>query len=381
MAYRPARRQGAEDRQRFESVIYRGMRGQSSNQSSMICLVSPETSVPMDHPIRALKALADAALGELSSVFKAMYATTGRPSVPPERLRKGQLLIALYSIRSERQLCEQLQYNLLYRWFLDMDMLESAFDASTYSRNRERLMAHQVASTFFVAVRSQADDLMSHEHFSVDGTLLEAWASLKSFRPKDQGDDEADNNGWGDFRGQRRSNDTHASKTDPESRLMRKGNGQPAKLSFMGHALVENRHGLLVDLRASAATGYAEREVAVEMLAEHHRTPRSTLGADRGYDTHDFVENCRRLAITPHVAQNTTRRKSAIDQRTTRHVGYSISQRLRMRIEQVFGWAKTIGGLRRTRYRGLWRTQFHAHLVGAAYNLIRIANLRRQLAA
>lgn len=345
----------------------------------MICLVSPETSVPMDHPIRALKALADAALGELSVVFEAMYARTGRPSVPPERLLKGQLLIALYSIRSERQLCEQLEYNLLYRWFLDMDMLESAFDASTYSRNRERLMAHEVASAFFVAVREQADDLMSHEHFSVDGTLLEAWASLKSFRPKDEEDGDSDNNGWGDFRGQRRSNDTHASKTDPESRLMRKGNGQPAKLSFMGHALVENRHGLLVDLRASTATGYAEREVAVKMMDDHHRTARSTLGGDRGYDTRDFVEKCRQLAITPHVAQNTTRRKSAIDLRTTRHVGYSISQRLRMRIEQVFGWAKTIGGLRRSRYRGLQRTQFHTHLVGAAYNLLRITKLRRLL--
>lgn len=355
------------------------MRGQSSNQSSMICLISPETSVPMDHPIRALKALADAALSELSSVFEEMYATTGRPSVPPERLLKGQLLIALYSIRSERQLCEQLQYNLLFRWFLDMDMLETAFDASTYSRNRDRLMSHEVASAFFVAVRDQADDLMSREHFSVDGTLLEACASLKSFRPKDEDDGDVDNNGWGDFRGQRRSNDTHASKTDPESRLMRKGHGQPAKLSFMGHALVENRHGLLVDLRVSPATGFAERDVAIEMVDDLDRSARATIGADRAYDTHDFVENCRALAVTPHVAQNNTRRRSAIDQRTTRHDGYSISQRLRMRIEQVFGWAKTIGGLRRTRYRGVARTQFLTYLVGATYNLIRITNLRRRL--
>jgi IS5 family transposase len=288
-------------------------------------------------------------------------------------------LIALYSIRSERQLCEQLQYNLLFRWFLDMDMLESAFDASTYSRNRDRLMSHEVAAAFFAAVREQALDLMSHEHFSVDGTLIEAWASLTSFRRKD--DDRGDNNGWGDFRGEKRSNETHASKTDPESRLMRKGNGQPAKLSYMGHALVENRHGLLVDLRVSTATGRAEREVAIEMLADHERPQRTTLGADRGYDTRDFVESCRELGVTPHVAQNTTNRSSAIDERTTRHVGYSISQRLRMRIEQVFGWGKTIGGLRRTRLRGLARTRFGTYLVAAAYNLLRISNLRREAAA
>ena len=219
---------------------------------------------------------------------------------------------------------------------------------------------------------------MSHEHFSVDGTLIEAWASLKSFRRKDN--DNGDNNGWGDFRGERRSNDTHESKTDPDARLMRKGNGQPAKLSFMGHALVENRHGLLVDLRVSTATGRAEREVAIEMLDDHERAGRATLGADRGYDTHSFVDECRGLGVTPHVAQNITNRRSAIDRRTTRHEGYSISQRLRMRIEQVFGWGKSIGGLRRTRVRGLLRTQFGTYLVGAAYNLLRITNLRRQLA-
>ena len=354
------------------------MRGASSNQSSLICLVSPETSVPQDHPIRAIKVVADAALRTLSSVFDEMYAPTGRPSVPPERLLKGQLLMALYSIRSERQLCEQVQYNLLYRWFLDMDMLEPAFDASTYSRNRDRLMSHDVAAAFFAAVRNQAQDLMSREHFSVDGTLIEAWASLKSFRRKDDEDD--DNNGWGTFRGERRSNETHESKTDPEARLMRKGDGQPAKLSFMGHALVENRHGLLVDLHVSTATGYAERETALEMLDEHVPRERATLGADRAYDTRDFVDDCRDRGVTPHVAQNDTRRRSAIDQRTTRHVGYSISQRIRMRIEQVFGWGKTIGGLKRTRVRGLARTRFGTYLVGAAYNLLRITNLRRQLA-
>ena len=345
----------------------------------MICLVWPETSVPGEPPIRALKKVADAALSTLSDVFEQMYATTGRPSVPPERLLKGQLLIALYSIRSERQFCEQLQYNLLFRWFLDMDMLEAAFDASTYSRNRDRLMKHDVAAAFFTAVRDEGRGLMSQEHFSVDGTLIEAWASLKSFRRKDA-DDESDNNGWGDFRGERRRNETHQSKTDPDARLMRKGNGQSAKLSFMGHALVENRHGLLVDLRVSTATGKAEREVALEMLDDHERPTRATLGADRAYDTREFVDDCRKIGVTPHVAQNTTNRRSALDGRTTRHVGYSISQRLRMRIEQVFGWGKTIGGLRRTRLRGLARTQFGTYLIGAAYNLLRITNLRRQLA-
>ena len=352
------------------------MRGQSPNQSSMLCLVSPESAVPADHPIRSIRAIADRALTSMSRRFDRMYAVTGRPSVPPERLLKGQLLMALYSIRSERQLCEQLQYNLLYRWFLGMDMMEPAFDATTYSRNRERLMAHEVAAQFFAAVREQAADLMSREHFSVDGTLIEAWASLKSFRPKDEGDDDRDHNGWGDFRGQRRSNDTHESKTDPESRLMRKGSGQPAKLSYMGHALVENRHGLLVELQVSPATGFAERGVALQMLEAADRSVRCTVGADRGYDTRDFVDDCRAIGATPHVAQHQTRRRSAIDARTTRHAGYSISQQIRKRIEQVFGWAKTVAGFRRTRYRGQRRTQFAAHLVGAAYNLLRVARLR-----
>jgi transposase len=355
------------------------MRGKTDNQSSMMCLLSPEAAVPVDHPLRAIRTIADDALRSLTRRFDRMYADTGRPSVPPERLLKGQLLIALYSIRSERQLCEQLQYNLLFRWFLDMDMLEPAFDATTYSQNRERLMNHEVAARFFAAVRDHAADLMSRDHFTVDGTLIEAWASLKSFRPKDE-DDDHDNNGWGDFRGQRRSNATHESTTDPESRLMRKGSGQPAKLSFMGHALVENRHGLLVDLQVSSATGYAEREAALEMMEAADRAARSTVGADRGYDTRDFVDDCRAIGATPHVAQHQTRRRSAIDDRTTRHPGYSISQRIRKRIEQVFGWAKTVGGLRRTRYRGLRRTQFAAHIVGAAYNLLRIAHLRRELA-
>lgn len=340
----------------------------------MICLVSIESRIAADHPLRAIKKLSDAALRRLSGNFDAMYARKGRPSIPPERLLKALLLIALHSVRSERQLCEQLEYNLLFRWFLDMELTERAFDASTFSRNRQRMLDSDIAAQFFSAVRDQGAELMSREHFSVDGTLIEAWASFKSFRPKD--DDDNDTNGWGDFRGQRRSNQTHASKTDPEARLMRKGRGREARLSFSGHALVENRHGLLVDLRVSEANGRSERQTALQMMQRHKRH-RITVGADRGYDCADFVQQCRQASITPHVAQNTHRR-SAIDGRTARHDGYAISQRIRMRIEQVFSWIKTIGGLRRTRYRGRRRTQLAAHLVGAAYNLLRISKLVAQ---
>jgi transposase len=350
------------------------MRGRSNEQSSMLCLVSPESRVPANHPLREIRRLADEALDVLSADFDAMYAVSGRASVPPERLLKASLLIALYSIRSERQFCEQLEYNLLFRWFLDMDMMESAFDPTTFTKNRERLMDHDVAAAFFFAIREQASDLMSQEHFSVDGTLLEAWASMKSFRPKD--DDEGDNNGWGDFRGKRRRNDTHESKTDPEARLFRKSRGQEAKLCYAGHALMENRHGLLMDLRISEANGYAERETALDMLLEHVDS-RATLGADRAYDTRDFVAGCRAAGTTPHIAQyQHARRRSAIDGRTTRHVGYGISQRIRMRIETIFGWLKSVGGLRRTRYRGRRKTQFAAYLAGAAYNLMRVSRLR-----
>ncbi len=341
----------------------------------MLCLMSPESRVPQDHPLRDIRVLADAALLELSGTFDAMYASHGRASVPPERLLKASLLIALYSVRSERQFCEQLEYNLLFRWFLGMNMMEPAFDATTFTKNRERLMNHEVAATFFSVVCDQAADLMSREHFSVDGTLFEAWLSMKSFRPKD--DDDDDHNRWGDFRGTRRSNDTHESKTDPEARLMRKGRGREAKLCFEGHALMENRHGLLVDFRVSEANGRAERETALEML-EQHVSRRATVGADRGYDTRGFVAACRELDVTPHVAQyEHARRRSAIDSRTTRHSGYAASLRIRMRIEQVFGWLKRVGGLRRTRFRGRRKTQFAAHLAATAYNLLRIARLRR----
>ncbi len=351
------------------------MRGQPPSQSSMLCLVSPEGRVRPDHPLREVKTLADAALATLSPLFDEMYAVGGRPSVPPERLLKSMLLMAFYSVRSERLFCEQLDYNLLFRWFLDMDMLEDSFDPSTFTKNRQRLMEHEVAAEFFGAVLGQARDegLVSREHFSVDGTLIEAWASMKSFRPK--GQDGADNNGWGDFKGQRRSNDTHESKTDPEARLLRKGRGREAKLCFSGHALMDNRNGLLVDLRVSQADGYAERNVALEMLQQLGEG-RATVGADRAYDTKDFVARCRQADVTPHVAQNeNARRRSAIDGRTTRHQGYGISQRIRMRIEQIFGWIKSVGGLRRTRFRGRRKTQHAAYMVGAAYNLLRLGRM------
>ena len=339
----------------------------------MLCLVSLESRIAADHPLRDIKKLADAALRRLSDDFDAMYAECGRPSIPPERLLKALLLIALHSVRSERQFCEQLEYNLLFRWFLDMDRVQPAFDASTFSRNRQRMLDSDIAAQFFRAVRDEGAELMSCEHFSVDGTLIESWASLKSLWPKDD-DDEGDSNGWGDFRGHRRSNQTHQSKTDPEARLMRKGKGREAKLSFGGHALVENRHGLLVDLRVSEATGRSERQTATEMLGQRQRRRRITVAADRGYDSVDFVSHCRDANITPHVTQNKHCR-SAIDGRTVRHAGYAISQRVRKRIEQVFGWIKTVGGLRRSRYRGRQRTQLAAHMVGAAYNLLRIAKL------
>jgi transposase len=343
----------------------------------MVCLLNPEELVARDHPLRAIKALADAALSAMSPFLDAMYADSGRASVPPEVLLKAKLLAALFSVRSDRQLCEQLRYNLMFRWFLNLDMLGEAFDHSTFSKNQARLLAHDAAGQFFATVVEQAKSkgLMSEDHFSVDGTLIEAWASMKSFRPKD--DDDGDSNGWSNFKGEKRSNETHESKTDPEAKLARKGNGQEAKLCYSGHAMMENRSGLLVDVRVLEANGKAEREAALAMLDDASRgNAPATLGADKGYDTKDFVASCRERGVTPHVAKNEhARRSSAIDGRTTRHPGYRASQILRRRIEQVFGWMKSWGGLRRTRWRGAAKTQLAAYLVGAAYNLLRIARL------
>jgi transposase len=324
--------------------------------------------------------MADEVLASMSRTFSRMYSKVGRPSIPPERLLKAQILIALYSVRSDRMFCEQLDYNLLFRWFLDMNMDERSFDHSSFTKNRDRLLEHDVAGEFFAAVveKAQGLGLMSSEHFTVDGTLIEAWASLKSFRPKDEKPEDRDppddpGNPTVNFHGEKRSNETHASTTDPEARLARKGNNQEAKLCFSAHALMENRNGLLVDLRIDHATGIAERESALALLAENVDAADATVGGDKGYNQRAFVDGCRELGITPHVAEKA--KYNAIDRRTSRHEGYSISMRIRKRIEEIFGWAKTIGGFRRTRFHGVARTQQAGYFVGAAYNLLRIANL------
>jgi transposase len=359
------------------------MRGENTKQSSMLMLMSPETRVPGTHPLRAIKKLADAALSQLSPVFDAMYASTGRPSIPPERLLKSMLLIALYTVRSERQFCEQLDYNLLFRWFLDLDMEEPSFDPTVFTKNRDRLVVSDAAGEFFRAVVGQAKaaGLMSREHFSVDGTLIDAWASLKSFimwgsslpppPPDDRGNPSVD------FHGEKRSNETHESTTDPDAKLARKGKGKEAKLSYSAHALIENRNCLLVDFQMDEADGHAERRSALEMLDENlPGQGRITVAGDKGYDTRDFVDDCRQRNVTPHVAQNAhKRRRSAIDVRTTRQPGYAISQRFRKRIEEVFGWMKTVGNFRKTRFRGFGANQIAAYMVGAAYNLLRVARL------
>ena len=359
------------------------MRGRRNPQASMLAFVDLEERVPPHHPLRSMKGFADRALLELSPTFDAMYGSGGRPSIPPERLLKASLLISLYSVRSERAFCEQLDYDLLWRWFLDMSLMEPSFDQSTFSKNRGRLLKHAVAQQFFDEVVRQADalDLLSDEHFTVDGTLIEAAASLKSFtaKAKPRSDEPPDDPGnpTVNFRGEKRSNTTHQSTSDPEARLAKKGRGFESKLAYMGHALMENRHGLLVDFQLTQATGTAERDVVPQLLydAQVRGFHPRTLGADKAYDARECVASMREYGVTPHVAQNANRRRSAIDRRTTRHPGYAISQRLRKRIEEVFGWLKTVGGFRRTRYRGLARTQLAGYLVAAAYNLVRMARL------
>jgi transposase len=368
------------------------VRGRVGPQVSMLAFVDLEERVPPDHPLRAIKHWADEALVALSRTFDTIYAEDGRPSIPPERLLKASLLIALYSVRSERAFCEELDYHLLFRWFLGMDLIEPSFDASTFSKNRERLLKHKVSQQFFDEVVGLAHErgLLSDEHFTVDGTLIEAAASLKSFRRRDGEPFEAPPDDPGnptvDFRGERRSNATHRSTTDPDARLMRKGKGKEAKLVFLGHALMENRHGLLVDFQVTEATGTAERDVVPELLdqaKERHFRPK-TLGGDKNYDTRGCVVDIRERRLTPHLAQNTSGRRSAIDGRTTRHPGYAVSQRIRKRVEEIFGWMKTVGGFRRTRYRGLDRTGLAGYLVATAYNLARLSRLaarRSEIAA
>ena len=336
------------------------MRGKTDQQTSLLVL-HPQDMIPTHHPIRRIKPIVDAVLRELSPLFDEMYDEGGRARVPPEHLLKASVLMSLYSVRSERQFCERLRYDLLFKWFLDLNIGDEGFDHSTFSKNRERLLEHDVADRFFAAVVQQAKlrKYLSDQHFTVDGTLLEAaWASVKSFTPRD-GDPPATGGGGGrnpevDFHGQKRSNQTHQSTTDPEALLFRKGSGQPAKLYDTGHVLMENRNGLVVDMDLTQATGFAERATALELLKRQPRSRqgRRTVGADKGYDTRDFSAGCRAVGVTPHVARHTTKRRSSIDRRTTRHSGYATSQRVRKRVEEIFGWTKTVGGGRKLRYIG-----------------------------
>ena len=376
------------------------MRGTIMRQVTFLTL-TPEQLIPPDHPIRRVKPLVDTALAQLSPVFDAMYAESGRPSIPPEHLLKACLLMAFYSIRSERQFCERLHYDLLFKWFLDLNVEDPAFDQSSFAKNRERLLEHEVSRQFFEAVLQLArqQHLLSSQHFTVDGTLLESWASLKSFKPRGpnqggarkpmRGRRRKPPSGSGsnpevNFHGEKRSNLTHVSSTDPEARLAKKGPGREAKLSFAGHLLMENRHGLAVEVLVTPAMGTAEREAAVTMvknLRRRHRRRRLTLGADKAFDTADFVEDLRDLHVTPHVAQNITKQRgSRIDGRTVRQAGYAISQRVRKRIEEIFGWLKAIAGGRKLRYRGVRRNQLWAEMATAAFNLVRIGNLMAEAA-
>jgi len=359
------------------------VRGNHDPQSHMFSYFSPEERVPATHPLRAIKQHADAALQELSPVFDQMYSEVGRPSIPPERLLKSLLLMALYTVRSDRLFCEMLDYNILYRWFLDMNLEERSFDASSFSKNRERLLNHRVSQRFFDAVvrLARRDGLLSDEHFTVDGTLIEAWASLKSFQPKDRtpGDPpDDDGNATVNFRGERRSNQTHESTTDPDASLMRKGLGKEARLSFSAHVLMDNRHGLCLDFTVTRAVGVTEREAARRMLARQgrKRIRPTTLGADKGYHTRDFVELLRAKGIRPHIARNRSRQTPGLDGRTTRHTSYALSQRKRKRIEEIFGWLKVTGGLRKTRFVGIARVEQAAHFAVSAYNLLRMARLQ-----
>jgi len=365
---------------RIEKTV--GVRGNPDPQLAMLTTLSTEDLIPADHPIRKIRRVVDAVLVELDDTFDAMYATSGRSSVPPETLLKATVLMAMYSIRSERAFCERLNYDLLFKWFLDMRIDQAAFDASTFSKNRRRLLDHEVADEFFAAVVRQAKlrRYLSSEHFSVDGTLLEAWASHKSFKPKDSpppsSDPPAGRNAEVQWHGQKRSNDTHASTTDPEARLYRKSSNTAARLCYAGHLLMEHRNALIVDAELTCATGYAERDCAVEMLARlPKRQQRRTVAGDKGYDTAGFVNDVRELGFTPHLAPNTTNRRSAIDGRTTRHRGHLVSQRIRKRIEEPFGWIKTVAGGRKLRYIGQRRNRAWFKITAAVYNLIRITGL------
>jgi transposase len=359
------------------------MRGGEERQAGFIVMTTLEDVVPADHPLRAIRAMVDAALEEMSPELEALYASGGRPSVAPEYLLRAQLVQILYAIGSERRLCEQLRYNLLLRWFVGLPMDEPVWHPTTFTKNRDRLLSAAVAEAFFRAIRGQAEahKLLSREHFSLDGTLIEAAASLKSLQPIEKDDDEqppapGGRNPEVDWRGQRRGNQTHRSTTDPEARLARKGDSQAAKLCYTGHSLTENRNGLIVGCELTEATGTAEREAGLRLVARQRRRSgrrRLTIGADRGYDVKDFVAGVRELGATPHIARK--KRASAIDGRTTRHTGYAVSQRRRKTVEEPFGWMKTIGGLAKLRHRGKAKASAVYTFACAAYNLVRLRRL------
>ena len=356
------------------------MLGDDTKTEAMFYYISPESMVPQDHPLRSIRKMVDQALAELSPEFDKMYSRIGRPSVPPEKLLKGLLLQTLFSIRSVRQLMDQVGYNVLYKWFLGLAMDDKVWDHSTFSQNQDRLIDTDIARKFIERIQAQAEkaDLISKEHFSVDGTLIEAWASIKNFRqkseptppPKETRNDDVD------FRGTKLKNETHESKTDPDCRIYKKSSGSAAKLCYMGHLLMENRNGLIVVPTVTHATGTAEREAAEAMVTEVAGSRRITLGGDKNYDTQDFVFTLRNLKVTPHVAANTERKGgSAIDSRTTRHTGYAVSRQFRKRIEEAFGWMKTVGNIRKIKYRGVPKVSWHFIFTAAAYNLVRMRNL------
>ena len=359
------------------------MRGFDEKRAHETFTASPESLVPEDHPLRPIKAMADAALSHLSPTFDAAYALYGRPSIPPERLLRALLLQILYSVRSERMLVEQLQYNMLFRWFVGMSGTEPVWSPTTYSKNRDRFLEGEVAVAFFNQVLDQAKaaGLVSEEHFSVDGTLVQAWASFKSLAAKDGSDDhrpppDDPGNPAIDFKGEKRSNATHQSTTDPDARMYKKSKGSQCHMAFLGHALMENRNGLVYATTVTIASGTAERTAAITLVSGVGSiNKRVTLGADKAYDTIDFVAQCRELNVTPHVAQNDTSKASAIDGRTTRHEGYDVSRRKRMRAEEIFGWLKTVGLFRKTRHKGVPRVDWMFTFTAAAYNLVRMRTL------
>jgi transposase len=355
------------------------MRGKDQRSEVFFSYVCLETRIPVDHPLRPIREIVDEALRKLSPAFSRLYAREGRPSIPPERLLRALLLQAFYTVRSERQLMEQLDYNLLFRWFVGLSTDDPVWDATVFCKNRDRLLGGDIARKFLTAVLTlpQVGQLLSSEHFSVDGTLIEAWASMKSFVPKDGNGPPASGGGRNaerDFHGEKRKNDTHFSTTDPDARLFRKGAGKEAKLCHMGHVMMENRNALIVDAKLTEANGTAERATALDMIDDNAR-PGSTVGGDKNYDTSDFVAGCRERGCTPHVSQNNTNRRSAIDGRTTRHPGHRISTIKRKQIEEAFGWMKTVGGLRKTRHCGRALVEWFFVLTAAAYNLVRIPKL------